>query len=450
MQLPFPALEWWRVTWGWNANSHQGRFKFCWDFEPAQGAARGAAVHACAPGTVVEVEPGGWFYVEHATGENLTYMHCENSSLKFKVGDTIHMGQPIAGVGDTGTSAGNFHLHMALANNIDGKEDLNHFTVESQFIDYDVSTDGGLTFTHVNVGVPLKGQWIRRSSTWSGWRRREEGSIIGSPAAVSRTPSITDVFARGLDNRLWQDTHENGKGWSGWHRHDDNFILGASPAAMTLDPVHLGVFACDVEGKVFHKTWLSGGWSKWEPREGGQIKGAPAAGVRSTNITDVFGRGMDNRLWQNTFVKGKGWSGWFRHEDGLELGASPAVDLRNPLHLQIFACDAHGNVFHKWSPGSGGWNGWSSWQQLEGGQIKGAPAVISRTPAVTDVFGRGLSNGLWQNTHVQGKGWTGWFRHEDGFVLGAAPVADSRNSNHLQLFGIDPSGKVHQNWWPDV
>ena len=254
MQLPFPPMEWWRVSSGWNAGSHLGSARFSWDFVRAEGPSRGAPVHASAPGVVVEVEAGGWFYVEQTTGENLTYMHCFNDSLKFKKGDKIEMGQPIAGVGDIGTGMGNFHLHMALANNIDSESDPKHFTVESQFIDYDVSTDGGKTHTHVDIGVPLDNQWIRRSSMWSGWRSREEGRIVGSPAVVSRTPSITDVFARGLDNRLWQDTHVNGKGWSGWHRHEDSFMLGAPPAVNIIDPNHIGIFACDIEGKVFHKS----------------------------------------------------------------------------------------------------------------------------------------------------------------------------------------------------
>ena len=201
---------------------------------------------------------------------------------------------------------------------------------------------------------------------------------------------------------------------------------------------------CFISLRIFER------WTEWEPREGGQIKGAPAAGSRAPTVTEVFGRGMDDSLWQDTFEQGKGWTGWSRHQDGFKLGAPPAVDFSNPGRLQIFGCDAEGAVFHKWWPGPGGWNNWSNWHQLEGGRIKGAPTVVSRTSSITDVFGRGMSNGLWQNTHRSGKGWSGWFRHQDGFVLGAAPAADSRNSNHLHVFGIDPSGKVYQNWWPDV
>lgn len=44
------------------------------------------------------------------------------------------------------------------------------------------------------------------------------------------------------------------------------------------------------------------------------------------------------------------------------------------------------------------WSNWSGWISL-GGQITGAPTVVSRRPDVCEIFARGTDD-LWQNTWI--------------------------------------------------
>lgn len=91
---------------------------------------------------------------------------------------------------------------------------------------------------------------------------------------------------------------------------------------------------------------------------------------------------------------------------------------------------------------------WSSWVPRDKGVLKGAPSVISRSPQLCELFGRGLDDRTWQNTYQSGKGWGGWFSHNDGFVLGSQVTVGSMQPDHLHLFALDANGGVWQKWWP--
>lgn len=276
----------------------------------------------------------------------------------------------------------------------------------------------------------------------SGWLDLG-GVIMGTPAVRSRQSTITDVFARGMDSRLWQNSFVGGVGWTDWTPHNDGFVLGSSPVADSMAPNHVHIFARGWDGQLWQKAWLSPGpWGAWTPL-GGQIIGAPAVRSRQSTITDVFARGMDDRLWQNSFVGGKGWTGWNPHNDGFILGSSPVADSMGPNHVHIFARGQDGQLWQKaWlSPGP-----WGAWTPL-GGEIIGEPAVFSRQSTITDVFARGMDNKLWQKSFVGGQGWTDWSPHNDNVILGSSPVADSMGPNHVHLFARGKDGQLIQKWW---
>jgi murein DD-endopeptidase MepM/ murein hydrolase activator NlpD len=91
------------------------------DFDPGYGA----TVHAIAAGVVVETNSAGYsalgvhVAIEHVIdGQTIVsaYGHMQVGSMRLKVGDIVHVGQPIGLVGSTGASTG-AHLHFEIRQN---------------------------------------------------------------------------------------------------------------------------------------------------------------------------------------------------------------------------------------------------------------------------------------------------------------------------------------------
>jgi len=189
---------------------------------------------------------------------------------------------------------------------------------------------------------------------WSGssWGAYESlgGEIKGAPTVVVFDDGHTDIYARGMDDALWQQWgNPNGGGWSGWFRHDDGTKLGSAPTVVASGPGHRDVYLRGQhDGAVYHKWWL-GSWSAYESL-GGVIKGAPAAVLLNGDHTEVYAVGQDDALWQQTFKRASGWSGWLRHDDDGILRSSPTVVARSAASRDVLFQGSDGAVHHKrWS-----------------------------------------------------------------------------------------------------
>lgn len=204
-------------------------------------------------------------------------------------------------------------------------------------------------------------KWWTTAHGWlAGWEQRG-GQIVGEPGVRSRTSTVTDVFATGTDNRLWHRWFVAGQGWSAWQRHklkpadpnqqpqfelSDDFELGSPPVADSMYADHTHVFVRASDGQLAKAWWTRElGWHGWE-LNGGQLVGAPGAVSRRPTITDVFARGVDNRLWQNSWNFDH-WTGWSKHEDGFSLGSSPAVSTMDRDQVQVFARGTDGQLWGK-------------------------------------------------------------------------------------------------------
>ena len=174
-------------------------------------------------------------------------------------------------------------------------------------------------------------------------------SAADGPGAVVFADGHTDVYARGVDDALWQQYYDPSSGWSGWFRHDDGGILGSSPTVVANGPGHRDVYIRGLDdGAVYHKWW-TGSWSAWESL-GGEIKGVPAAVVFPSGYTDLYVHGMDGALWQQYYDPSGGWSGWLRHDDGGVVASSPTVVANGPGHRDVYAVSLDGGMHHKsWS-----------------------------------------------------------------------------------------------------
>jgi hypothetical protein len=279
---------------------------------------------------------------------------------------------------------------------------------------------------------------------WSNWVARDNGTLKGSPAVICRKRNLIELFGQGADNRTWQNTFVNGK-WTGWFRHQDSFTLASTPAVGSMNAGHLLLVACDPRGAVHAKWWrdASGKWTDWEPLGTATLKASPSVICRRPDLVELFGLGLDNRTWQNTFVNGK-WTGWFRHEDNFTLASTPNAGSMNPGHLLLVACDPRGAVHAKWWRDTSG--KWTDWEPLGSATLRASPSIICRKRELVELFGQGLDNRMWQNSFVEGK-WIGWFPHEDKPGIGSTPRAGAMTPDQLQLFATDLKDAVWQKWW---
>lgn len=179
LRLPFPPGEAWRVGQAFDARggTHNGFAAFCWDFELAgapTAATRGKPVHAAEDGEIVMLVDhhgsGGpdanVVVLQHAPERATTYMHLERGSIAQALGPMARLrawvpaGQAVGTAGDSGAGRGNYHLHFAVSIEPD---DPAFVTVPAVFVDYEVSIDEGRSWTRVERGMPLAGQWVRRT-----------------------------------------------------------------------------------------------------------------------------------------------------------------------------------------------------------------------------------------------------------------------------------------------
>ncbi|MDH6578427.1 alpha-galactosidase [Kitasatospora sp. MAP5-34] len=279
-------------------------------------------------------------------------------------------------------------------------------------------------------------------SSWSAWQSLSlgvagstgPGSMQGDPAVVS-LPSGTDVFVRGGDNALWEDSYTNGA-WGAWVSLGGT--LSASPAAASLGQDRIDVFVRGTDGALWQKTYqqvpASGSanspdvaWTpNWTDLGGpntttgpGTFTGTPAA-VASLNRVDVFVRGNDDALWQKSYISGA-WTDWTSL--GGTLTSSPTAASAGPGQIDVFAARTGGTVGElNWTAG-GGWT--SGWTSLGSQVITGAPSA-AEVAGRANVYARGTDNSLWQ-----------WYR------VGAGPSGTWQKLDSTQALTSSPAASGH-------
>jgi hypothetical protein len=217
----------------------------------------------------------------------------------------------------------------------------------------------------------------------AGWQSLR-GEVSLAPAVSSWGSGRVDVFIRGSDNGLWQNTW-NTTSWSGWTSMGG--VLMSGPAAVSWSTKRIDVFVRGSDNGLYHRYSNGGAWSGWEAL-GGVLTSAPTVASWSSGRLDIFARGTDNALW------------------------------------------------HKWWDGAR-WNGWAS----VGGRLTSDPSAVSWGPNRIDIFYRGTDNGLWQKSWT-GRQWTAPLSL--GGVLSSAPAAASCTSGHLDVFALGSASALYQ------
>jgi len=133
------------------------------------------------------------------------------------------------------------------------------------------------------------------AGAWSGWESLG-GVLTSDPTAVSWGPNRLDVFARGSDNAMWHKFYD-GSRWSGWASLGGS--LTSAPDASSCAAGHLDVFTTGANAGLY-QLGFNGSWGSWQSLGGQLTSDAGAACLTGTSTVDLFGRGLDNALWQTT------------------------------------------------------------------------------------------------------------------------------------------------------
>jgi len=233
-------------------------------------------------------------------------------------------------------------------------------------IDVFATAKDGKVYTAAN-GPQTKGKW-------AGWWPVGQGTFLpGTPiAAVSRSEGRIDVFAIGLDGRVWSAGYgpvSAGKwDWTGWFAIlNETFVPGASVGAISRTTDQLDLFAVNLNGEVRTASWAPnansgkwGGWWRITESNGKFAPGTPISVVnRSPAHLDVFAIGLDGSVWAAAWGKQTShkWAGWWRvGEATFAQGSRIAATSRSLKRMDLFVRGFDGNV---WSQA---WDG--AWKEF--------------------------------------------------------------------------------------
>ena len=139
-------------------------------------------------------------------------------------------------------------------------------------------------------------------SSTAGWIIQDisnSGTLVGAPAGIYRGGRY-DVFGIGLDRALWQQTFVNGlPTWGPWTRIGGSGLVSGVDAIADSNGGYR-VVGIDADGQVQQFTSPDGAtWTHTDISNNGTLMGTPAV-TRVSGRVDVFGIGLDRRVWQQT------------------------------------------------------------------------------------------------------------------------------------------------------
>ncbi|KAI0139523.1 fucose-specific lectin [Hypoxylon sp. NC0597] len=145
----------------------------------------------------------------------------------------------------------------------------------------------------------LHASWNAEADNWTAYEDLR-GFVTTPPVAVSRTPGIIDVFARGGDAGLWHISYNDGNGnWTNWTRIGTK--IQGQPDAISVTSDSLDVFAWGQDGSMLHKSYdsVSNSWTpsdEFDVLVNGTLSGPPKSMSDAPGNLHVFAYNNNNEL----------------------------------------------------------------------------------------------------------------------------------------------------------
>jgi len=283
------------------------------------------------------------------------------------------------------------------------------------------------------------------------------GAGLGPATIISRSTDQLDIFAVGLDGRVYTAAWQPGDTtWRGWWPIEGLEVAPCAPVtAVSRAKDKLDIFAVGLDGRVYTAAWQPGdpAWRGWWPiGELTTTLHAPIAAIsRATDKLDLLVTGLDGRIYAAAWEPDDpAWRGWWSVAEG---AASPGAPIglvsRAPDKLDAFVVGPDSQVYTAaWEPGDADWRGW--WP-VAGGQAlpRSMVTAISRATDKLDLFVLGLDSQVYTAAWEPGDAdWRGWWPVLDGLTAPPMQVGVvSRATDKLDLVMPGLDGRIWTAAW---
>lgn len=216
-------------------------------------------------------------------------------------------------------------------------------------------------------------------------------------------------------------------------------------------------------GPLWHIWQLApgGSWSNWEslgtPLNNGNIL-YTAVGENADGRVEVFIIGSDTSLWHIWQLgEGSGWGKWTSlgtPPDVNNLATNCSVRKNDDGRMEVFVTSygPTNALWHIWqlTPG-GGWSAWTSLGAPPSLQIQSAPAVRKNKDGHLEAFATDTNGALWHIWQVVPEGnWGNWFSLETPsdvtFYSYAPPSVAENDDGRLEAFLTGSDGALWHAW----
>jgi hypothetical protein len=255
---------------------------------------------------------------------------------------------------------------------------------------------------------------------------RADGIVDDTPGAAARGPGQVEVFLRGSNGAPLVASRTPSGAWTPWRTLDG--FLTSGPAAFGQQGANdTDLFVRGGDLALYHRTELGIDWNAWEDL-GGVLLSAPRAELRQgTGNVDVAVRGASNEIDLDVWTPNVGWSGFSELPGGGRTLAAPALASRSPGVIDVFVRGYDDQIYEQSWTGSAWTGGWA----LIGGVTQDAPAVVSRIAGTLDLFIRTPSGQIAWRT-FDGANWTD-YRTLPG-VVRSGPAVATDGTGRMWLF----------------
>jgi hypothetical protein len=283
----------------------------------------------------------------------------------------------------------------------------------------------------------VDGLWMKSwdGTSWSSWQRVSPVTLASDPAAISRGPGLLDVFATGMDGRMYQMSWD-GTRWSDWLVVDRPFPLGpalgtptftSGPAVASTSANRMDLFARGPDGTLWTNMW-AGRWAGWRPIAPQVIEGDPAVVSPAPGRMDVFARQPDNTIYTMTSTDGTTWSVW-SSMGGETFSSGPAATSSGPGRVDLFARGMDNRLYTRTLTTTSS----TAWAPVLPEATVSDPAAVSVASSSVELFARRADNQIYSASTANGSVQRPWTALGTEAFTGG-PAAASRGINRVDVF----------------
>eukprot|EP00300_Choanocystis_sp_HF-7_P003736 c12851_g1_i1.p1 GENE.c12851_g1_i1~~c12851_g1_i1.p1 ORF type:complete len:393 (+),score=98.58 c12851_g1_i1:31-1209(+) len=229
---------------------------------------------------------------------------------------------------------------------------------------------------------------------WDNWESLG-GELFSRPTVILNSEGLVHVFGRAKDNTLahrTQFSNETGIFWGDWESLGGS--LSASPTAIVDSEGLIHVFGRATDRSLFHLTQIPKAeymsWGTWKTM-GGTLASNPRLPLlnNDVNLLEVVVRGSDKAFWVKAQVSNHkdtvAWSKWGTL--GGVFASGPAVLLNHDGLVDVFGRGVDKRVYGKHQYMTEEGTAWTEWTDY-GGEHTTAPHVARRPDGTILIFGR--------------------------------------------------------------